>query len=107
MYISQSVSVEVCKPGCKNIFFIEGHQSKLIILEHAIQGGDYNTQLEKGRKRYLEKMEVLHKILLDEGLPEMGWNWQKPEVVAEVNVKNIFSTITFYLLNLLFYDFCL
>ena len=49
------------------------------ILEQAFENGDYDAQLEKGRKRYQLKMEVLHQVLIDEGLPESGWEWQKPE----------------------------
>lgn len=48
------------------------------ILESAIEQGDYDAQLTRGRKRYQLKMEVLHRTLVEEGLENMGWSWQKP-----------------------------
>ncbi|QXD23377.1 PLP-dependent aminotransferase family protein [Opitutia bacterium ISCC 51] len=49
------------------------------ILEHAIEQGDYDAQLERGRKRYQLKMEVLHRTLVEEELQKVGWSWQKPD----------------------------
>lgn len=49
------------------------------IMEQVVKQGEYDAQLESGRKRYSEKMEVLHMTLVNEGLPGMGWVWQKPE----------------------------
>lgn len=49
------------------------------ILENVIENGDYDAQLQRGRKRYQLKMEVLHRVLEKEGLPQMGWSWRKPD----------------------------
>jgi 2-aminoadipate transaminase len=49
------------------------------IVEQVTLDGAYDLHLTKARTRYLEKMETLHRSLINEGLPEMGWNWPKPE----------------------------
>jgi 2-aminoadipate transaminase len=49
------------------------------IVEQVTLDGSYDVHLIKSRARYLDKMEILHQTLTSEGLPEMGWNWQKPE----------------------------
>ena len=49
------------------------------ILEQAMHHGEYDAQLAVGRKRYQLKMEVLHRVLVEEGLPDRGWQWQKPD----------------------------
>lgn len=49
------------------------------MIEMVALNGNYEAQLEKGRLRYREKMETLHAVLQKEGLPALGWTWQKPE----------------------------
>tara|TARA_Y100000588_G_scaffold92176_2_gene99605 strand:- start:3658 stop:4920 length:1263 start_codon:yes stop_codon:yes gene_type:complete len=48
------------------------------IVETAMTDGSYDAQLNKGRDRYLQKMEILNEVLIQQGLPDSGWNWQKP-----------------------------
>ncbi|MCZ6671547.1 MAG: PLP-dependent aminotransferase family protein, partial [Verrucomicrobia bacterium] len=49
------------------------------IVEHVVNDGTYDLQLAKGRRRYREKMEILHLVLEEEGLPNLGWSWPKPK----------------------------
>jgi 2-aminoadipate transaminase len=48
------------------------------IIEEVIREGAYDEQLEKGRRGYQKKMEVLNEVLIKEKLPDMGWQWAKP-----------------------------
>ncbi len=48
------------------------------IIQKAVENGSYDKQLVKVRSRYKEKMEILHATLVEEGMPEHGWTWQKP-----------------------------
>lgn len=48
------------------------------IVETSFTDGSYDTQLVRGRSRYLQKMEILNEVLDQLGLPESGWYWQKP-----------------------------
>ena len=49
------------------------------IVEQAVREGEFDAQLARGRRRYQEKMEILHAVLVEQGLPEKGWSWSKPE----------------------------
>lgn len=48
------------------------------IIERAVLEGIYDSELVAGRTRYREKMNILQDVLVNEDLPEMGWNWEKP-----------------------------
>ena len=49
------------------------------IVEEVVKDGSYDVQLEKGRKRYHEKMEILHGVLTELKLSDMGWTWPIPQ----------------------------
>lgn len=48
------------------------------VLEAALRGGEYDRQLSHVRTAYARKMEILHRALEENGLPALGWRWEKP-----------------------------
>lgn len=48
------------------------------VLEEALRCGEYDRQLGQVRSAYARKMEVLHQALVENGLPALGWHWEKP-----------------------------
>jgi 2-aminoadipate transaminase len=70
---------------CGKILNIKGQQDfgtanfSQAIIERLLSGERYGRLLGGLRRHYARKMELLHETLINEGLPEIGWTWEKPE----------------------------
>lgn len=49
------------------------------IIEYVLEHGLYAANLGRQRGHYREKADIMHHALVEHGLPERGWSWQKPE----------------------------
>jgi 2-aminoadipate transaminase len=67
------------------ILFLKGQQDFgtsnfcQAILEEVLAGGQYDSYLPELRRHYHSKMQVLDQALREEGLSELGWEWEVPE----------------------------
>ncbi len=49
------------------------------VVEEALRTGAFDEQVGRVRTVYRTKMEVLDEALRREGLPELGWTWERPD----------------------------
>ena len=63
---------------------IKGHQDfgsahfNQAIIESVIESGEYQRHLVSIRRHYKAKRDIMEKALVDHGLPDAGWKWDKP-----------------------------